>query len=178
MFDFLKNKKDETNHQPTSIEEVQVGDVIDYYMKSWETQEEGVYDWGNNESSKEFKLNSGDEVLYLSIYEDDELEISVFSKITWSAIDGDLRSTINQYNEPPRELVKDGVKYYLTDNGMARYRSLTKDKGWSNFAYWDYEDESEDKIVSIESWDGDFEISAGEYVEPFEFSIFRKAKEA
>ena len=58
MFGFLKNDKEEASTQPTSIEQIQVGDVVDYYMKSWETQEEGVYDWGNNESSKEFKLNS------------------------------------------------------------------------------------------------------------------------
>ena len=78
MFDFLKNKKDKPSSQPKSIEELQVGDLVDYYMKSWETEEEGEYDWGNNEFSKEFKLNSGDEVMFISLYEDDELEISVF----------------------------------------------------------------------------------------------------
>ena len=176
MFDFLKNKKDKPSSQPESIEELQVGDLVDYYMKSWETEEEGEYDWGNNEFSKEFKLNSGDEVMFISLYEDDELEISAFQKILWNAIDGDLRASINEYGKPPRELVKDGVKYFLSDSGMARYRNVTKNKAWSDFEFWDYEDESEDKIVSIECWDGDWEISAGEYTEAFEFGLFRKGK--
>ena len=174
MFDFLRNKKDKPSSQPESIEEIQVGDVVDYYMKSWEVQEEAEYDWGNNDLSKEFKLNSGDEIFYVSLYDDDELEISTFQKILWDAIDGDLRSTVKEYDKPPKELVKDGVKYFLADSGMARYRSVTKDKGWSDFEFWDYEDASEDKIVSIECWDGDWEISAGEYAESFEFSVFRK----
>ena len=176
MFGLFKNKKEAQPQQPTGIVDVKVNDVVDYYMKSWEVQEEGEYDWGNNEFSKEFKLNSGDEILYLSILEDDELELTIFQKIKWSDIEGDLRSIVNQYNEPPKELIKGGVKYHLADHGMARYCSITKDTDWSNFSYWDYEDDSEDKLISIESWDGDFEISAGEYVEPFEFSVFRKGE--
>ncbi len=172
MFGF--GKKEEQPKQPKGITEIQVGDIVDYYMKSWEVQEEGEYDWGNNEISKEFKLNAGNEVLFLTIDEDDEVEISVFQKINWGVIEGNLRSSINQENEPPKKLVKDSVEYSLTETGMARYRNMTKGGGWSSFAYWDYEDETEDKIIGIESWDGDFEIHAGEYVEPFEFSVFRK----
>ena len=170
---FKKDKKEDPIVIPESIAEIQVGDVVDFDMKSWKVEEEASYDWGNNDFSKEYKLNAGDEKAYLHIEEDDEIELSVTSKLKWSALEGDIRNQVLQYGEPPRTLVLNGVTYNLSDSGNARYRSVTKGNGWEHFSFWDYEDADEELIISIEDWDGDWELSAGKYAESFEFSLFR-----
>lgn len=172
MLDWFKKKKTEEVHITSSVEQAKVGDVVDYYMKSWEVKEEGEYDWGNNEFSTELKLDAGDEHLYLTIDEDDDLELSVFRSIKWNEIEGGLRSQMLQYNQPPRKIISQGTTYQLTEAGMGRYRSISRNSDWSSFEFWDFEDESEDKIISIENWNGEYELFKGEYVEPFEFSVF------
>jgi hypothetical protein len=38
------------------------------------------------------------------------------------------------------------------------------------FIYWDYEDEEEEGLVTIEQWgDNDFEVYAGTWVEEYQF---------
>lgn len=175
MLNWFKKKKVEEVEIINTVQQAKVGDVIDYYMKSWEVKEEGEYDWGNNEFSTELKLDAGDEHLYLSIEEDDEIELSVSRSIKWKEIEGDLRNQMLQYNEPPRQIVSDGVTYQLTENGMGRFRSISRDTGWSSFEYWDFEDKTEDKIITIENWNGEYELFKGEYVEPFEFSIYGRS---
>ncbi len=172
MLNWFKKKKVKEVEIKNSIVQAQVGDVVDYYMKSWEVKEEGEYDWGNNEFSTEIKLDAGDEIIYLTIDEDDETELSVSKPAKWNEVEGDLRSHLLQYNEPPRELISAGVRYKLTENGFGRYRSISKDTDWSSFEFWDFEDETEDKLITVESWGGEFELFKGEYVETFEFSIF------
>ena len=170
---FKKNKKEAPIDIPQSITEVQLGDVVDFDMKSWKVEDEAAYDWGNNDHTAENKLNAGDQVLYLHLEEDDEVELSISQKIKWSALEGDIRSQVRQYGEPPKTIVMDGVTYNVSDSGSARYRSITKGDGWEHFSYWDYEDADEELTICIEDWDGDWELSAGKYCETFEFSLFR-----
>ncbi len=174
MLNWFKKKKEKEININTTIAEAKVGDVVDYYMKSWEVKEEGEYDWGNNEFSTELKLDAGDEHLFLTIDDDDEVELSVFQSAKWNEVEGNLRDLLLQKNEPPREIVSQGISYKLTENGVGRHRSISRDTDWSNFEYWDFEDSTEDKIISIENWGGEYELFKGEYVESFEFSVFPK----
>jgi hypothetical protein len=170
---FRKDKKENPINIPESIVEVQLDDVVDYEMKSWKVEEDASYDWGNNEFSKEFKLNAGDEKLFLHIGEDDELELSVSRKAKWSVLQGNIRNQVLEYGEPPNVLVMDGITYNLSDSGGAKYRSISRGSGWEHFSFWEYEDADEELLICIEYWDGDWELSIGKYVESFEFSLFR-----
>ena len=68
MFDFFKKKKkvsyDVTN---LSLKDLDVGFIFDYDMKSWVVKEVYKYDWGNNNYTSEYKVDSGDEVAFLPV---------------------------------------------------------------------------------------------------------------
>ena len=54
------------------------GYIFEYDMQSWEVMAVYEYDWGDEDFSKEFKVSDGQNTYYLSVEEDDEIEM------TWS----------------------------------------------------------------------------------------------
>ena len=62
-------KKDKPTYDVTDLRvtDLKKKFIFDYDLSSWEVTAEYTYDWGDNYFSKEFKIQSDKETLYLSV---------------------------------------------------------------------------------------------------------------
>ena len=92
VFDFLKKKKEEPTYDITnlSVRDLDEGFIFDYDMKSWVVKEVYEYDWGSNNFSREFMVDSGDEMKYLAMEEEDGLFLTMSKNIKIRKLDEDI----------------------------------------------------------------------------------------
>ena len=173
MFDFFKKKKaptyDVTN---LSLKDLNVGFIFDYDMKSWVVKEVYKYDWGNNNFTSEYKVDSGDEVAFLHIADEGELEISLSKSIRISKIDEAITDEIEKNEKPPRKIHFDEELYYLEEDAAGYFRDLSKEtEDWEELVTWEYLNDEATKVLSITQWDiRNIEASAGLVLKEFQFS--------
>ena len=174
LFDFFKSKKEEPHYDPTniSIRDLQKGFIFEYDLKTWVVNEVYEYDWGDNYFSREFKIDSGEEVSYLHMEEDDELELSITQKVKVLTIDENLPEYINDHQKPPKTLTYKGIKFYLDSENPGYFRSISDEsKDWIEMISWEYYDEEDKHLISIEQWgEREFDAAYGVTVEEYEFS--------
>jgi hypothetical protein len=133
------------------------------------------YDWGNNFYAKEYKLDSGDEIKFLYVDDDDELTLSIAEKVNVMSINKNLKHDILEDDEPMKQIDYNGTTYYLSRESLGHCRDWEDnpdhDDSWSKLVSWEFLDETEKKFISIERW-GEYEIEAatGMYIEEFEIS--------
>jgi hypothetical protein len=173
MFDFFKKKKaptyDVTN---LSLKDLNVGFIFDYDMKSWVVKEVYKYDWGNNNFTSEYKVDSGDEVAFLHIADEGELEISLSKSIRISKIDEAITDEIEKNEKPPRKIHFDEELYYLEEDAAGYFRDLSNEtEDWEELVTWEYLNDEATKVLSITQWDiRNIEASAGLVLKEFQFS--------
>ncbi len=173
MFDFFKKKKaptyDVTN---LSLKDLNVGFIFDYDMKSWVVKEVYKYDWGNNNFTSEYKVDSGDEVAFLHIADEGELEISLSKSIRLSKIDEAIADEIEKNEKPPRKIHFNEELYFLEEDAAGYFRDLSKEtEDWEELVTWEYLNDEATKVLSITQWDiRNIEASAGLVLKEFQFS--------
>jgi len=171
-FNFFKKKK-EPGYDPLNIRvtDLKLGFIFDYDLKSWEVVEEYTYDWGDNYFSKEYKISTGADILFLSVDEDDILELTLQKKIKLSSIDGDIEGEIINKKIPPKKVIYKGVDYYRDSESPGYFKVENSDKDWVEFISWAYYNEEEDRVLTIEQWDDrEFEASYGKVIKEYEIS--------
>ena len=109
----------------------------------------------------EYMLVDGDEIRWLSVEDDDELEVAL-----WEEIDYPLSA------DPPETIEWEGVSYRAVEKGKAR---VTRDgksgrKEGMSCRYWDYEGAG-GEMLAVESWSGDFEVSLGRELDEGTYEI-------
>lgn len=168
---FGKKEEEKKSSMDLTLWDLEEGYFVDYFLKSWQVTEEYEYDWGNNFFSKEFTLDSGDEILFLHVSDEgSELECSISKEIKIRSIEPDPKEHILEYDEPPKTMKKDGKVYYRDAEEAAECRKLGEDN-WHQVVQWEYEDEDEEEFLSLSRWsESDVEAFHGKYVEPYEFS--------
>ncbi|MEH0156335.1 DUF4178 domain-containing protein [Limibacter armeniacum] len=170
---FKKNKKEEEPHyDPTNIKvtDIRKGFVLDYDLKTWEVQDEYEYDWGDNNFSYEFKLVSADDVVFLSVEEDDFVECTVTRKLNFNKLDEEIEEAILSKGKPPRQIIYNGTVFYRDGEHAGYFRNI-KDTSFQPFVSWEYYDDSEKQVLVIEQWgDEDFEASIGKVESESDFS--------
>lgn len=176
LFDFFKKKDEQKpSRGNVTVRNLQEGDFIDYYLKSWQVKELYEYDWGNNFYSIEYKLDSGDEIRYLSVEEDDQLILMICEKVNPIAIDKNLKEHIIENDVPMKRLEYKGVTYYLSRESLGYCRDWADDPddedNWSKLVTWEFLDETEKKFISVERW-GEYEIDAavGTIIQEYEIT--------
>lgn len=173
LFDFLKKKKEKA-YDPTNLKitDLEKGFLVDYDMKSWQVVAVYEYDWGNNNFTREFKLDSGDETAFLHIEKDDELFLTLTRKVKIRAVDEDLPERIIKKERPPKKLSYKGIQFYRDEETMGYFKDTDKSTDdWDELISWEYYDEEEKHVLNIEQWgDREFEASFGKVVKEFEFS--------
>lgn len=165
-------KKKTLPYDPTNLvlSDLQVGFVLDFDLYTWEVVRAYEYDWGNECFSKEFQLKSSDDTVYLNIDEDDELVYSISRKIKFHSLYDDLADHINSNEKPPNKLTYDG-KTFSRDSEDPGYFRDVRNKNWEEFISWEYKDESNEYVLTIEQWgDDEFEARYGRIVRESEFS--------
>ncbi|MEQ6119341.1 DUF4178 domain-containing protein [Reichenbachiella sp. MALMAid0571] len=174
VFDFLKKKEKEPEYDITnmSVKDLDQGFILDYDMKSWQVKEVYEYDWGNNNFSKEYMIDSGDEVLYLSVEDQGELFLTVSKNIKMRKLDEDIIDKTIKKERPPKKLELDGIQYYLDTDVAGYFNDKTKGTDdWEELVCWEYYNDEETLIISITQWgEREFDASAGKVIKEYEIS--------
>lgn len=176
--DFFSNmfgKKDEPDYDPLNVKitDLKKGFIFEYDMKTWEVKEEYEYDWGNNNFTREFKIDCGDDHAYLHIEEDDDLILTLMRKVKIRSIDEDLPEEIINNQTPPKKLFYQGKIYFRENENPGYFKDVSNpsEEGWAEFISWDYFDETGQKVINVEQWgEREFEASIGTIVKEFEIS--------
>lgn len=171
-FNFFKKKK-EPEYDPLNIKvtDLRKGFILEYDMKTWEVLEEYTYDWGDNYFSKEYKISTGSDVMFMSVEEDDVVEITLQKKIKLSSLEGDVEGEIIRNKVPPKKMVYRGVDYYRDSESPGYFKEENSAKDWIELISWNYYNEEEDRVLTIEQWgDREFEASYGKVIKDFEIS--------
>ncbi|NLR90741.1 MULTISPECIES: DUF4178 domain-containing protein [Flammeovirga] len=172
---FKKKKKEEPHYDPTniSIRDLRKGYVLDYDLQSWEVTEEYEYDWGGGEFSWEYKLQSATESVFLSIEDDDFLTGTVNKKIMWGKLPDEVEDGITSKGKPPKKITFNGKTYYRDSKNVGFWRNVhtTSSDNSSEYMSWEYYDDSEKFVLTIEQFDDEeFEASLGVVEEPDKFT--------
>lgn len=174
LFDkFFKKKEQEPHYDSTDIrvQDLDLNFVFDYDLNTWEVKDMYEYDWGDEFFTVEYKIYDGKETLFLSLEEDDGLELSISKKIKLRALGEEVFDAFMN-GKPPKTIFYEEKKYYLEEESPGYFHDVkNSDDAWQEFVAWDYEDESGDFLITVEQWEEkEFEASAGKYIEEFEIS--------
>lgn len=174
IFDKLFNrKKEEPNPFGRTVRDLDLGYIFEYNLKSWEVAEVYEYDWGDNNFTKEFKVTDGQSTKYLTVDEDDELEIVLADKISIRKVQSDLQKVIMENETPPETLKYENREYHLDEECPGYFRKLPSknDEDWEEFIAWEYYDDDEQYTLTIEQWgDRSFDAAHGKLLKEFEIS--------
>lgn len=171
IFDIFKNKGPHYDSTNIQVKDLDVGFVFEYDLSTWEVQAIYEYDWGDEYFTREFKISNGTIVRYLSIEDDDELEITISQKIKIRALDENLTETLHLNQKPPKKITFQDITYYLESEAPGYFHDISKGESWEEFRSWNFEDGEGDHILCIEQWDEkEFEASIGKSVKEFEIS--------
>jgi hypothetical protein len=169
IFDFFKSDKTETNINFT-VNDMKVGFMVDYFVKTWEVKKVYVYDWGNNFFSKEYLLDSGDETIYLSVEDDDNLICSIWNKLDIFDIDSGLANSITATDDAPNRLVYENKTFIRKESSQGCCNEEGDDKD-SELVNWTYENPETNELLSIDRWgEEEYAAAKGKRVKEFEFS--------
>ncbi len=162
LFDFLKKDK-KTGRDPSDLKlsTMKSGDYVDYDLKTWQIKQTGFYEWGANDTTKEWQLKSGNEIIYLELESEDEEEWSVSRRISFSELGEKVKKSISDSGDPPDSILYENTEYYLEISGGGHYYENGKPLS-KKLLKWDYTDKSGEKYLSIEQWgENDFDASTG-----------------
>jgi len=169
ILDFFKSDKAEPKIDFT-VNDMKVGFMVDYFMKTWEVKKVFLYDWGSNYHSREYLLDSGDQTIYLNIEDDDQLICSIWNKLDIFDIDSGLVNSITATDDAPNKLVYEN-KTFIRKESSQGYCKEDGESDSSELVNWMYENPETNELLSIDRWgEEEYGSSKGKYVEEFEFS--------
>lgn len=167
---FLRQRRDtpttdpEENNAPENrtIFNLQLGDIVEYYGRDWVVEGKLIYD-EQGFTWIEYLLQDQQDIRWLSVEEDDHVELS------W------LQPTRNLDipRTPPNPLTFEEETYHCVDSGVARMQreGSVLNRQAEQCRYFDYESE-DGKLLSVEDWNGEIEVTYGESINPGELNIF------
>jgi hypothetical protein len=154
----VRGKKDSPSLQPfyRTVFTLQLGDIVQYEGADWVVEGRLTFD-DDGYSWFEYMLQDGDTIRWLSVEEDDRVEVTWVETVTDLEISG----------EPPRQLTYGGVTYQRGDSGTARMTRIgtTMNKQAQICRYVDYSGPGE-QTLSIENWNGELEVNVGRRIRP------------
>lgn len=172
IFDIFKKKEPEFDATNIKVTDIAKNFVFDYDLSTWLVTAMYEYDWGDNFFTREFKIENESDTAFLSVEEDDGLEISISKKIKIRHIDEDLPEYITRHECPPKKLEYDGKTFFLEGENPGYFNDTdNKNESWVEFIAWDYSSDDEQYVLNIEQWgEKDFEASYGKVIKEYEIS--------
>ena len=183
FWDWLKSVFGETKPEDSPLDvrlaDLKKGYMVDYDLKTWQVKSHNTYDF-DGDRAEEWELYSGDDRCYLECEKDDEYEWAISRKIDLSELSEsgtDIAAHIKRHDDPPQEIVYNGTRYSLEESGAGYFFPDGRVAG-DEMIYWDYTDESGEKLLTVEQWgETDFEASIGKTVKDYEFRNILPGKE-
>lgn len=172
IFDAFKSKPAEDDFDPLnlSLKNLKPGYFFDYDMKTWQVTAYHRYDYGDGVTGKEWEIQADGKTLFLGYVADEEVYWTLSKKLPLGAIEGDVAAHILQHEDPPKQILVKGKRFYADESGSAYF--FKNGRGPAvGFITWDYIDDDDENFVTIEQWgEEDFEAWEGTYVEEYQFS--------
>jgi len=177
IFDRFKKKEEEYDVTNLSVKDLNKNFIFDYNLSSWKVIDVFEYDWGDEFFTKEFKITDGDKTLFLHVEDDDELELTLSSKIKIRKIGEDIVDYIKQNKEPQKKLIYENEEYILDEESPGYIRNMNTPDSWVELISWDYYNNEGNKTICIEQFDDNkFDASVGIIINDYEISNITPSK--
>lgn len=140
------------------------GDIVsidnnDFIVDGVIIYKDGKWKW------TEYKLKDNDEILWLSVEKDDEIEISLFNEI------------VPFTTEPFKKTTYEGIEYFLVEGSDAVIEKVSGEinltKG-DKLDYFEYSSKNDTSYLSVEIYDGEIEMSIGKKIEGFQVNVYKR----
>ena len=143
-----------------SLQNLFVGDVVMYLDQDFMVEAHYLYDDGGW-TWDDYKLVDGPQVCYMTVEEDDELEVS----LNWVVDDLEVSLPL------PNVIEYRGDTYRRRETGKAKvYKVGEAEEKPDRCRYFEYQG-PDGRTLGIEDYDGDIEVSVGEMVAPSSISF-------
>lgn len=175
LFDLFKKKagSSEPTQDPVSgltLSSLKKGDYLDYDMKTWQVKAANTYDWGRGDITREWQLESHDDIIFLEMEMDDTPFWSISRKIPLSRLNQRTRSRLTSGEDPPDTLTFEDTLFYLDETGGGHFHADGTNTGRELFQ-WTYTDDNETRYLTIEQWgEREFELCLGHPVKEYQFT--------
>lgn len=140
---------------------LQIGDIVQYAGADWVVEGRLTFD-DSGFTWFEYMLQDGDAIRWLSVEEDDRVEVC------WM----ETASNLDISGTPPHRLTHNGITYEKVEQGVARMQRLgsTMNKQAQICRYFEYSAANE-QVLSVENWDDDIEVSVGRRIRPSSLTL-------
>jgi hypothetical protein len=158
---FGKKEKNVPVVKDRNVFTIEVGDIVAYDLEDYEVVNKLTY----NDHGFEwlaYQLESPGKTVWLSAEMDDQVYLGIYEKAKL------------KLSEPiPEEIEYEGIRYFLDEAGTARVKGEGRGKNVDgmNCRYFDYEDDDEEKYLSVEIWGSEIEVSSGYEINEYEIKI-------
>ena len=145
--------------QPT-VFTLQLGDIVQYDGIDWVIEDKLIY---NDDGWEwvEYLLQDGDRIGFLSVEDDDTLEVTFTEKVTDCPVE----------TPPSNQITYQQQIYNRSEHGTATLkRQRHPGRPAETCQYYDYNGPG-DTVMSVEVWNGAVEISAGTKVRPYQLTF-------
>jgi hypothetical protein len=149
-------KRPELPSLKRNVFNLQIGDIVQYLGRDWVVEGSLTYDV-EGYTWMEYMLQDGDDIRWLSVEEDDMVEVAFL----------EANNQLDVSQNPPQQLNFGGETYRRVDSGVAKMtrQGTIVRRDAQRCQYFDYETPN-DKVLSIEIWNGEIEVTAGERINP------------
>lgn len=162
------------DYDPTkiSINDLQLGFLVDYNLKTYQVIEHYQYSSSNNLDEEKIILLSGiDEIVLYKHFNETNLKARVVEKVNIYSINDSLDTEILLKQKPMSVLNFRGKPFYRDSSSTGSYYSYKENKVIDRFNKWDYYDDSREEILCIEQKGSKtFEAYYGKIVHETRFS--------
>ena len=151
---------------------LEIGDIVQHEGIDWFVEGKLIYNTGAY-TWFEYMLQEDDRICWLSVEEDDLVEVAILKNVEVPEINSD---------PPPEKLTYLEVDYHLVDSGTATMMRLGntlkrqaqtcqyydyKNYDYKNYDSKNYDSKNSDNLrLSVEVWDGDIEVTVGQKINP------------
>lgn len=145
--------------QPT-VFSLAMGDIVQYDNIDWVVEDKLTYSDSGWEWV-EYLLQDGDRIGFLSVEEDDRLEVTFTEKVTDCPVE----------NPPPTQITYQQQIFNRSETGTATLkRARHPERPVETCQYHDYNGPNE-AVMSVEFWGGSVEVSVGTQVKPYQLTF-------
>ena len=145
--------------QPT-VFTLQLGDIVQYDNIDWVIEDKLTYT-DNGWEWIEYLLQDGDRIGFLSVEDDDTLEVSFTETVKDCPLE----------NPPPAQVTYQQKVYIRQESGTATLKRQRKpDRPAEICKYHDYSGPGE-AVMAVEVWGNEVEVSVGQTVRPYQLTF-------
>lgn len=132
---------------------------------------EGGFEWF------ELEGESGDRKIWLTVVEDDELEISVVLRKLSLAELGLSKKQLKRFDKKEKgSFAFEGVEYVYDDSGDATFIRNGDQRSMEDFYYWDFDARDGKQSVTVEKWaDGTYEVHVSQTIRASQITVYTTA---